>query len=185
PDTPPFVCADGDTDCTPFVPPVTSHTLGELDDWKTVDPAAGTTVRSGQEMTYTLHFANTGEADVDVSRDDVLTMVLDDAAVTAAPTASDPTLTVSDIVDGRFTVTGTLTPGQVVTVAYTVTVNEDGARGDDQLGNFLVDEGAQPPADCTPIDDQRPDCTISFVSNVIVSKSADPASGIAIDHNQN
>lgn len=184
PDTPPFVCADGDTDCTPFVPPVTSHPLGELDDWKTVDPAAGTTVRSGQEMTYTLHFANTGEADVDVSRDDVLTMVLDDAAVTAAPTASDPALTVSDIVDGRFTVTGTLTPGQVVTVAYTVTVNEDGARGDDQLGNFLVDRGAQPPADCTPADDERPDCTINFVSDVTVTKTADPASGTAIDHDQ-
>src|SRR5690606_3908465 len=123
PDTPPFVCADGDTDCTPFVPPVTSHPLGELDDWKTVDPAAGTTVRSGQEMTYTLHFANTGEADVDVSRDDVLTMVLDDATVTTAPTASDPALSVSAIVDGRFTVAGTLAAGQDVTVTYTVTVN--------------------------------------------------------------
>src|SRR5690606_25124671 len=77
-----------------------------------------------------------------------------------------------------------LTPGQVVTVAYTVTVNEDGARGDDQLGNFLVDRGAQPPADCTPADDERPDCTINFVSDVTVTKTADPASGTAIDHDQ-
>ena len=185
PDVPPFFCADDDSDCDPFVPPATSHPLGELDDWKTVDPASGTTVRPGQEMTYTLHFANTGEADVDVSRDDALTMVLDDATVSAAPTASDPALSVSAIVDGRFTVTGTLAAGQDVTVTYTVTVNDDGARGDDQLGNFLVDEGAQPPVDCTPIDDQRPDCTINFVSNVVVTKSADPASGTDVAYNQN
>ncbi|WP_309127131.1 GEVED domain-containing protein [Microbacterium sp.] len=184
-DVPPFECAEGDTECDPFVPPSTTHPLGELDDWKTVDPASGTTVRSGDEMTYTLHFANTGEADVDVARDDVLTMVLDDATVTAAPAASDAALTVSEIVDGRFSVTGTLAAGQEVTVTYTVTVNADGERGDDQLGNFLVGAGEEPPTECAPTDGERPDCTINYVSNVVVSKSADPASGTAIDHDQN
>ncbi|MFD5214162.1 GEVED domain-containing protein [Microbacterium sp. NPDC058345] len=184
-DVPPYECADGDTDCDPFVPPSTTHPLGELDDWKTVDPASGTTVRPGNEMTYTLHFTNTGEADVDVARDDVLTMVLDDATVTAAPAASDAALTVSEIVDGRFSVTGTLAAGQEVTVTYTVTVNADGERGDDQLGNFLVGTGEEPPAECAPVDGERPDCTINYVSDVVVSKSADPASGTAIDHDQN
>lgn len=185
PDVPPYECAEGVEDCDPFVPPSTTHPLGELDDWKTVDPATGTTVRSGNEMTYTLHFANTGEAAVDVARDDVLTMLLDDAMVTTAPAASDPALSVSEIADGRFSVTGTLAAGQEVTVTYTVTVNGDGERGDDQLGNFLVGAGQEPPAECAPADGERPDCTINYVSDVVVSKSADPASGTAIDHDQN
>lgn len=185
PDVPPYVCAEGDSACEPFLPPSTTHPLGELDDWKTVEPVSGTTVRAGQQVTYTLHFANTGEADVDVARDDVLTKVLDDATVTAAPTASDSALTVSEIADGRFTVTGTLAAGQDVTVTYTVTVNADGERGDDQLGNFLVDEGTEPPAECEPVDGERPDCTVNYVSDVVVSKSADPASGTAVAHNQN
>ena len=151
--------------------------IGELDDWKTVDPASGATVQAGQQVTYTLHFQNTGEAAVAVSRDDVLTEVLDDATITAAPAASDAALTVSDVVDGRFSVTGALDPDQVVTVSYTVTVNPDGERGDDRLGNFLVDAGEEPPATCEPADAERADCTINHVSNVVASKSSDPASG--------
>ncbi|PFG30359.1 putative repeat protein (TIGR01451 family)/fimbrial isopeptide formation D2 family protein [Paramicrobacterium agarici] len=184
PDTPPYVCAEDDPECDPFVPPTTSHNMGELDDWKTVDPASGSTVRPGQAVTYTLHFENTGTADIDVARDDVLTQVLDDAQVSTAPTASDESLTVSDIEDGRFTVAGTLEAGQLVTVTYTVTVNADGERGDDRLGNFLVDEGAEPPATCEPADGERADCTVNHVSNVVVTKSADPASGAQVGEGQ-
>src|SRR5699024_1691659 len=54
----------------------TEHPVGELDDWKTVDPVSGTTVQPGQEVTYTLHFENTGEADKEFNREDVLTQVL-------------------------------------------------------------------------------------------------------------
>lgn len=44
----------------------------------------------------------------------------------------------------------------------------------------------RPPArPCAPADGERPDCTINYVSDVVVSKSADPASGTAIDHDQN
>ncbi|WP_309104494.1 GEVED domain-containing protein, partial [Microbacterium sp.] len=184
PDVPPYVCADGDATCPPFVPPITEHFIGALDDWKTVDPAAGATVRPGQVMTYTLHFENTGTAAVSVDRDDVLTQVLDDATVTAVPTASDVALLVSEITDGRFSVTGALEPGQLVTVTYEVTVNADGARGDDRLGNFLVNAGEEPPAECVPSDDERPDCTINNVSNVVVTKSANPASGANVAEGQ-
>lgn len=158
--------------------------LGVLDDWKTVDPVSGSTVQPGQAVTYTLHFENTGDADVTVDRDDVLTAVLDDATVTGAPTSSDPALSVSAIAEGRFNVSGTLAPGQVVTVTYTVTVNPDGERGDDRLGNFLVDRDAPPPVECVPTDQQRPDCTISHVSNVVVSKAANPKSGAEVSQGQ-
>ncbi len=171
---------DCETECDPFDPPTTQHPIGELDDWKTVDPASGTTVRAGQQVTYTLHFENTGEAAVPVNRDDVLTLVLDDAAITTAPVASDAALTVSDVVDGRFSVTGALEPEQVVTVSYTVTVNPDGQRGDDRLGNVLVGAGEEPPATCEPADGERADCTVNHVSNVVASKSSDPASGTTL-----
>lgn len=186
PDVPPFQPPADCEDCVPpFTPPTTEHPIGELDDWKTVDPASGTTVQPGQVMTYTLSFENTGEAPVSVDRDDVLTQVLDDATVTTAPASSDAALTVSEIADGRFNVAGSLEPGQLITVTYAVTVNADGERGDDRLGNFLVNTGEEPPTECVPTSDERPDCTINHVSNVVVSKSADPASGTDVDPGEN
>ncbi|MGM7699089.1 GEVED domain-containing protein [Microbacterium sp. A84] len=185
PDVPPYVCEEEAAECDPFVPPTTEHPIGELDDWKTVDPASGSTVQAGQVVTYTLSFENTGEAPVAVNRDDVLTQVLDDVTVTTAPVSSDAALTVSEITDGRFNVFGSLEPGQLVTVTYTVTVNADGARGDDRLGNFLVNTGEMPSAECVPADGERADCTINHVSDVVVSKSSDPASGTEVAQGEN
>lgn len=158
-------------------PPTTEHPLGELDDWKTVDPASGSTAQPGQVLTYTLHFENIGEADVPVDADDVLSKVLDDATLTATAVSSDAALTVSALNGDRFTVTGTLAPGQLVTVSYTVTVNPDGQRGDDSIANYLVASGEEPPAGCVPGYGEQPDCTVNHVSNVVASKSADPKSG--------
>ncbi|MDP3949171.1 MAG: hypothetical protein Q8Q19_00785 [Microbacterium sp.] len=168
-----------DNPAVPPVPPVV-HPVGELDDWKTVDPASGTTVRPGQVMTYTLHFENIGKALVAVDREDVLTQILDDAAVTSLPVSSDAALTVTEIDGERFGISGSLEPGQLVTVTYQVTVNADGDRGDDRLGNFLVNAGEEPATDCVPADDERPDCTVNHVSNVVVTKSADPSSGTKV-----
>jgi fimbrial isopeptide formation D2 family protein/uncharacterized repeat protein (TIGR01451 family) len=167
-----------------FPPPFTEHFIGELDDWKTVDPSSGGTVLPGQVMTYTLHFENIGKAPVAVNRDDVLTQVLDDATVTATPVSTDAALTVSPIAEGRFAVTGSLAPGQLVTVTYQVTVNADGARGDDRLGNFIVNSDEEPPTECVPADNERPDCTVNYVSNVVVTKSANPASGTNVAEGQ-
>ncbi|WP_345214728.1 DUF11 domain-containing protein [Georgenia halophila] len=180
-DQPVYECDDAG-DCGPVPPSTTQHPIGELTDWKSVDPVSGGTVQPGTEVTYTLHFTNTGQAPVEVARDDVLTGVLDDATVVEEPAASDEALSVSEIVDGRIAVTGTLEPEQEATVSYTVAVNPDGERGDDQLGNFLVDAGAEPPTECVPGDEA--DCTISYVSNLTVDKSADPESGEEVEEGQ-
>ncbi len=180
-DTPPYACAEDDEDCAPFAPPITEHRVGELDDWKTADPASGGAVQPGQVVTYTLHFENTGEAPVAVDREDVLTQVLDDATMTSAPESSDAALTVSAIADSRFGIAGSLEPGELVTVTYQVTVNADGERGDDRLGNVLVNAGEEPPTECAPADQERPDCTVNHVSFVVASKSADPADGTAVE----
>lgn len=156
----------------------TEHLIGELDDWKTADPPTGSIARPGQTVTYTLHFENTGHAPVAVNRDDVLTKVLDDAAVTSQPVASSGALTVPAIENGRLTVTGTLQPGDQVTVTYAVTVKADGQRGDDRLANFLVPGGAEPPENCVlaRARAERPDCTDNHVSDVAVVKSSNPTS---------
>ncbi len=178
PDVPVVEC---DEECVPVDPPSTTHPIGELADSKAVDPASGTTVRPGAELTYTLTFTNTGEADVTVDRDDVLTEVLDDATIVTAPVASDEALTVSDVTDGRFTVSGVLAPDQTVTVTYAVVVNADGERGDDRLANALVDTGEDVPEECVADEDGLADCTVNHVSDVRVVKSADPADGSAVD----
>ncbi len=176
----PQICGDG-----PCGPPTTEHPIGELTDWKTVDPASGTNVAPGQSVTYTLHFRNTGAAPVAIDREDDLTGVLDDATVTADPVASDPIVSVSPLTDGRLAVhADALSPGQTVTVEYTVTVSADGQRGDDQLGNFLVDPGEAPLASCDPADDEFPDCTVNYVSHIIATKSVNPASGTAVKDGQ-
>ncbi|PRB60660.1 LPXTG cell wall anchor domain-containing protein [Microbacterium sp. MYb45] len=185
PDAPPYVCADGDPDCDPFVPPGTDHFIGELRDWKTVDPASGGTVVPGQVVTYTLHFESVGTGPVTVDREDDLTTVLDDATVTSDPVSSDAALAVSGIVDGRFGITGSLEPGDAVTVTYQATVNPDGERGDDRLSNYLLDPDAAPPAECVVAEGEEfPDCTVDHVSSVVVVKSADPASGTEVEEGQ-
>ncbi|MFB8893433.1 DUF7927 domain-containing protein [Microbacterium plantarum] len=172
--TPDPQCGDTGVSCT-------EHPVGQLEDWKTVDPASGTTVQEGRQLTYTLHFENTGKAPVDVNREDNLVQVLDDADVTGQPVASSDALTVTDIADGKFQITGTLQPGQSETVTYTVTVKADGARGDDRLGNFLVNPGEEPPAECVPANDERADCTVNHVNDVVVVKSSDPRSGSEVN----
>jgi len=184
PDVPPYVCDDDDPECDPFTPPTTEHFIGELRDWKTVDPTSGSTVRAGQVVTYTLHFENIGQAPITVDREDDLTQVLDDAALTSNPVSDDDALRATDVIDGRFGVSGSLDPGQIVTVTYTVTVNADGARHDDRLANYLLDPGELVPDECIPEDDEFPDCTVTHVSNVVVTKSANPTSGTQVREGQ-
>lgn len=161
-------------------PPPVEHPVGELVTWKSVDPSTNTTVREGDELTYTLHFENTGKAPVAVDRQDVVSGVLDDADITSGPTASADTLSVSEITDGRFSITGELAAGAKETVSYTVQVKATEDRGDDRLANFLVPTNEDPPEVCEPVEGQLPNCTVNPVSDIQVSKSSDPESGTEV-----
>jgi hypothetical protein len=176
---PPEDCPAGSDDCT-------QTPLPEVTDSKSVDPPSGTPVVSGQELTYTLTFANAGETTGTVDRVDDLTHVLDDADVVSEPVASDPALTARR--DGaQITIAGQLAPDQTVTVSFTVRVRPDGDRGDNILANFLLDPDEPPPPDpvCEPADGEftllsDEDCTENPVGELAVTKSVDPASGTRV-----
>ena len=114
---------------------------------KTVDPASGTAVVAGQEVTYTLSFTNTGQTPAAVDALDTLTEVLDDAELTGGPTA-DAGLTAT-LTGDELAITGDVPVGETLTVTYTVTVNDFAEQGDHRLGNVLSNgDGTCPPAGC-------------------------------------
>lgn len=145
--TPPAECLPADALCTfhPVVEPNLSVSKGS-------DPASTTEVKAGEQIDYTLTFANSGNGAAEVNYVDFISDVLDDATVTAAPVSSDASLTATAVTDGQFTVSGTLEPGATVVVRYSVTVNDEGERGNDRLDNYLVPivEGEDPiaPDEC-------------------------------------
>ena len=148
--------------------------------WKQVSSSDDPAV-AGSVLTYTLYFANDGEAAAVVDHVDLLDHVTDDADVTAEP-VSDDGLTVGRDGD-RITITGSVPPGETSTVSYQVTVRPDGERGDDVAANFLVpndpDDPPVAPPDpvCRPDDVDRPDCTVTPIGRLLVGKavSADTA----------
>ncbi|WP_041684395.1 isopeptide-forming domain-containing fimbrial protein [Renibacterium salmoninarum] len=173
-ETPPTTCEPGNPDCT-------TNPVPQLEDSKSMDPKSGSTVVAGQELTYTLTFTNKGAAAGDVDRVDDLSKVLDDATITSTPTSSDAALVVSDGTDGKITIKGSLEAGKTVTVSYKVMVKPDGQRGDNVLGNFLVNPGETPPTTCEP---GNPDCTTNPVPQLEDSKSVDPKSGTTVKAGQ-
>ncbi|WP_152364600.1 prealbumin-like fold domain-containing protein [Microlunatus speluncae] len=141
---------------------------------QSVDPVSGSVVTPGQVINYRLTFRNTGTAAGPVAIDDVITGVLDDATLTSAPVSSHRSLTVSEVIDGRFTVSGLLAAGRTVTVGYAVKINPDGRRGDDVLRDFVVAADAAPPAECEA---DNLLCTENPVPALAVIKSVDPENG--------
>jgi uncharacterized repeat protein (TIGR01451 family)/fimbrial isopeptide formation D2 family protein len=152
----------------------------KMGDWKTVEKSDGP-LGAGSTLTYTLHFENTGTATGPVNKVDNLSKVLDDATVTTEPaTASGPLTATRN--GATIAVTGNLPAGATSTITYTVTLKADGQRGDNTLANYLLNPNEEPPADpvCTPTDEQRPDCTINKVAELVPSKTVDPKSGTAV-----
>lgn len=171
-DSPQVDCST--TPCTPVPPASTTHLVGDLEDWKTVDPASGTPVKQGAQLTYTLHFSNRGTGPVAVNRVDDLSGVLDDARLVSGPTSSSGAISATAPAAGRVAVAGTLAAGASATVTYTVAVNQDGQRGDSRLSNHLLDPGQQPPASCAPVEgDPRADCTANQVATSLFNLKLD------------
>ncbi len=144
-----------------------------LTQWKSVS-ASESPVAAGTVLTYTLFFANDGEAAATVDSVDDLTHVLDDADVVVEP--SSDVLTVSR--EGvRISVTGSVDPGETASVSYEVVVRADGERGDDLAANFLmVNDPENPPVvpevpTCQPADAELPDCTSTPIGRILMSKA--------------
>ncbi|GAA1324210.1 hypothetical protein GCM10020360_14760 [Nonlabens tegetincola] len=172
-DTPPTECLLADETCTTH--PALSANVAVV---KSAMPGSGAEVVAGQAVDYTLTFTNTGEAPGRVDFTDDLFDVLDDAGLTVQPHASDAALTPA-LAGTDLRVTGMLAPGQTVTVSYQVTVNADGERGNDLLGNVVVVTGEDPPTVCEPGDDA---CTEHPVvqPEIDVQKSSTPDSGTVL-----
>ncbi len=158
-------------------PRAVSNGRPDLEITKSVDPVSGSTVTPGQSVGYTLRFSNTGTAPGAVAVDDVIGELLDDAILTSTPVSSDPALTVSDLADGRFTVSGRLPSGRTVTVGYEVQVKPDSRRGDHVLRDFVVAEGEDPPTECK-LDELL--CSVHPVPTLAVTKSVDPKDGSVV-----
>lgn len=158
------------TECTPGegeFPDCTTNPVGDIVPSKTVDPASGTKVAAGDDLTYTLSFRNAGAAAAAVDYTDHMSGVLDDADFAGAAQASDG-LTVAGPTGGELVITGTVEPGQTLTVTYTVRVRAYDQQGDHQLANFLVPEGGTVPEECLPT---SPLCTVNPI---------DPPAGLAV-----
>ncbi|MGC5411591.1 DUF7507 domain-containing protein, partial [Streptomyces sp. DT225] len=91
----------------------------------------------GDAVTYTVTATNSGETTLSPAHlTDDLSGVLDDASLTAGPTASTGTAQVTgDTLDWS----GELTPGASVTITYTVTV-DDPDEGDAVLRNSVTSD---------------------------------------------
>jgi uncharacterized repeat protein (TIGR01451 family)/fimbrial isopeptide formation D2 family protein/LPXTG-motif cell wall-anchored protein len=161
--------------------------LPKMEESKSVNPADGSAVKAGDTLTYTLTFENTGTAGGEVSKDDYVGLLLDDAEITVDPsvdvTGGSGTVT-ADVNGDRIEIRGGLGAGATATVSYTVKVKPDVDRardGDDQLGNFLIEPGDTPPtpADCDPANTDE-DATCNPVSRLVDSKSVSPADGTAV-----
>lgn len=133
----------------------------------------------GSEVTYTVVAENVGDADfttdVPATFADDLSGVLDDAAVTAGPTASAG---ISAIDGDALAWTGALAAGESATVTYTVTVGDPlPGAGDAVLTNAVVGGQCADPAVTDPVDPAfDPDCvTVTPVADLTVVKSSTPS----------
>jgi LPXTG-motif cell wall-anchored protein len=167
---PPTECGPDDAHCT-------RNPVSQIEDTKTVNPASGTTVVAGQELTYTLTFTNSGRGVGPVDRVDDLTNVLDDATLLDGPTVSDPALTATGPNDGRIAITGGLASGDTVTVTYTVRVRPFADQGDHSLGNWLLDPGEKRPVGCETTDDS----TCNPVSEIEATKEVQRRDGSEVN----
>jgi fimbrial isopeptide formation D2 family protein/uncharacterized repeat protein (TIGR01451 family) len=180
--------SDPDSPTTPGVPVVpptvtTEHPVNEpgFSFAKTVDPASGTAVDPGQVLTYTLTGTNTGETALDpVDIVDDLSGVLEHSSYNgdAVATINGEPAAAPVVAGDELTWTGSLEVGQAVTVRYTVTVGPDAA------GTVLTNSAratATPPGgqEITPPPGET--TTPVNLPGFSVSKSADPATGTAVD----
>lgn len=138
---------------------------------KSSDPASGSTVSPGDEITYTVTVTQSGTAPAAASFSDDLADVLDDATLNGPPTASIGT---ASITDGVLDWSGIVPVDGVATITYSVTVKDSlplSEDGDYRLGNVVTSDGCVDAEDCA---------TEHPVADFRVVKTADPVSGSSV-----
>lgn len=129
--------ADGTEECT------TVHKTGGYVYDKASNPKSGTTVQSGDVITYTVTVTQRGDGSVTgATVKDNLTDVLDDASWNGTETATSGAVTRAG---NTLSWAGDLAVGQVVTISYSVTVT---AAGNDKLLNVVTSD--DPRSICNP-----------------------------------
>lgn len=122
--------------------------VGSYDASKTANPAEGSTVSPGQNVTYTITIQNTGvTALTNLKVDDDLSNVLDDASVEGTPTVTPASAGTATITGNTLEFVGDIPVGQSVAVAYTVKIKALGTLGNNQLVNTIT---AAHSASCHP-----------------------------------
>lgn len=136
---------DGEETCDTAPDACTSTPLPRIGYAKSVELS-----EDGSTLAYTITVTNGGTATGVVDREDVLTDVLDDAALTGEPETDQPTVTITPVGEDRFALGGTLAAGAVAHVTYTATVRPDAERATANAvaRNALVRPGD--PARCGP-----------------------------------
>ena len=148
---------------------------------KSATPASGTEVATGDAITYTLTFQNTGLGRAAIDYTDDAGDVLDDAVVTSQPAASDPSWVVAALMPATaFRMRGDLPATSTITLNYTVQVLPPASRANGLLVNYLAPTGQPPPVECLPAD---PLCTTHPTANapdIVATKRAAPGSGATV-----
>lgn len=168
-----------DPTCTPTdprFPNCTTTPIAEASYTKTVT-ASTDPVTTGTVLTYDVEVRGTGQAPATVSREDILTDVLDDATVTTQPESDTAGVDATEITDERFQISGTIEPGATAHVRYSVTVKPEAQRGNNSAVNFLVTPGGTPPTECP---DGSSECTVTPLPNITAAKSVTPESGTTV-----
>ncbi len=178
---------------TPITPPQVETTHPVVDTGfeiiKTADPASGTAVSPGDTIEYTVTGTNTGNTVLDPAAiTDDLSAVLANAAYNGDVSATTGTV---DVTGSQLSWTGALGAGEEVVITYSVTVNDD-ATG--VLLRNTAEGEATPLIPTDPTDPESPTTPGTPVSpppattqhpvvspGFEVSKTADPASGAAVD----
>ena len=162
---------------------VTEHPIPGYAFTKTSDPASGTAVGPGAEITYTLTGENTGATALEpVTISDDLSGVLDDAELTGEPVATIAGVAEvpAPILSGtELTWDGALAVGERVEITYTVTLSED-AEG--VLVENSATSSATPPG--LPAITPPPAETAHPTPKYEFAKRANPESGTAVNPGQ-
>lgn len=122
--------------------------VGSYDANKIANPAEGSLVGQGQNVTYTITIQNTGATPLaNLKVDDDLSNVFDDATLEGSPTVSPLSAGTASIMGNTLEFVGDIGVGQSVAVTYTVKIKAVGTLGNANLINTIT---AAHSASCHP-----------------------------------